>query len=270
VLHLILKYRPDIPVLFNDSGVEFPETREFVEKLASLWNLNLHIAKPKENEDFWACAKKYGWPILGKSVSSNVERALRTGNIRDKLSFLEKKLVENQVRISTRCCQFTRENPSKQVEKELNADLKILGIMASESRARVRLWTDHGDHYYVKRYFSTKEGIWKVSPISIWTENDIWEYHRVYNIPYCRLYDMGHKRNGCWPCAMGFRYGHLERLRKSHPKLFNFLIFETEMGAELLKAKYTIAGLEKQAFGAIQKSDIKHILDYRPCYFDKA
>lgn len=43
VLHLTHAVRPDVPVVFFDSGLEFPETYTYLEQLAELWHLNLHV-----------------------------------------------------------------------------------------------------------------------------------------------------------------------------------------------------------------------------------
>jgi 3'-phosphoadenosine 5'-phosphosulfate sulfotransferase (PAPS reductase)/FAD synthetase len=264
MLHLILRYLPNIPVIYNDTGVEFPETRAFVRELADDWNLNLHYARPLKEESFWLCVKKYGWPILGKAQAQSVEKALRSGNIRPTMSATERTLALNDVRVSSRCCEFTRERPTKRKEQELGADLKFVGIIAHESRSRIRLFVDHGAYYEVKRYFGRGKNIWKVNPLAIWLEEDVWQYHSLYGIPHCRLYDLGHKRNGCWPCAMGVRNGQLARLRLSHPKLFQYLILRTPLGTELLKARLAIKGeLE------VSTIDLKQLLSVRPCFFDR-
>jgi 3'-phosphoadenosine 5'-phosphosulfate sulfotransferase (PAPS reductase)/FAD synthetase len=172
VLSLVKKHYPDIPVIYVDSRVEFPEGRRFVKHVAKIWKLNLIVAKPSEKDAFWKVGSRFGWPIFRKNIASNVERAVRTGNIREQLSPLEKFLAQNRVHISARCCEYLQEKPSKEVEELLKADLKIVGLRAHESRARVRLWVDHGDYFYVKRYFGRNRGIWKANPISIWTEED--------------------------------------------------------------------------------------------------
>jgi phosphoadenosine phosphosulfate reductase len=41
LLHMVLRYEPDIPVLFVDTGYHFPETLEFRDRLADEWGLNL-------------------------------------------------------------------------------------------------------------------------------------------------------------------------------------------------------------------------------------
>lgn len=44
-----------------------------------------------------------------------------------------------------------------------------------------------------------------VNPIIDWTDGEIWEFIKEYNIPYCCLYDEGFKRLGCIGCPMGSR-----------------------------------------------------------------
>lgn len=41
-----------------------------------------------------------------------------------------------------------------------------------------------------------------VNPIIDWTDDDIWEFIHVENIPYCSLYDEGWKRLGCIGCPL--------------------------------------------------------------------
>jgi phosphoadenosine phosphosulfate reductase len=46
VLYMALRVNPDIKVIFNNSGVEFPETIRIKNRLKSDWNLNLIETKP--------------------------------------------------------------------------------------------------------------------------------------------------------------------------------------------------------------------------------
>lgn len=46
-----------------------------------------------------------------------------------------------------------------------------------------------------------------VNPIIFWTEKEVWEYIREFNIPYCKLYDEGFHRLGCIGCPMARRNG---------------------------------------------------------------
>lgn len=53
VLHLSLQVNPEMPVVFNNTTVDFPETILFVRKLADEWHLNLHVTKPKKGFSLW-------------------------------------------------------------------------------------------------------------------------------------------------------------------------------------------------------------------------
>lgn len=39
-------------------------------------------------------------------------------------------------------------------------------------------------------------------PIIDWTEDEVWEYIHLMNLPYCKLYDQGYRRIGCIMCPM--------------------------------------------------------------------
>ena len=42
-----------------------------------------------------------------------------------------------------------------------------------------------------------------LNPIIDWTTDEVWEFIREYDVPYCKLYDEGWKRLGCVGCPMG-------------------------------------------------------------------
>ena len=46
VLHLLRKFRPDIPVLFLDTGYHFAETYEYRDRMAHAWQLSLVNVRP--------------------------------------------------------------------------------------------------------------------------------------------------------------------------------------------------------------------------------
>lgn len=46
------------------------------------------------------------------------------------------------------------------------------------------------------------KGKFVVNPIIDWTEDDVWEFIKKYNLKYCSLYDEGFKRLGCIGCPM--------------------------------------------------------------------
>lgn len=54
-----------------------------------------------------------------------------------------------------------------------------------------------------------------LNPIIDWDDSEVWEFINEYKIPYCKLYDQGHKRLGCVGCPMAQR--RREELEK-YPK----------------------------------------------------
>ena len=65
-------------------------------------------------------------------------------------------------------------------------------------------------------------------PLSIWTEDDIWEYIKRFDLTICDLYYKGHTRTGCFCCPYG---AHLDKsgankfelLKDQHPQQYKAL-----------------------------------------------
>lgn len=55
-----------------------------------------------------------------------------------------------------------------------------------------------------------------LNPIIDWTDEEVWELIREYNVPYCKLYDKGFKRIGCVGCPMSTR---AKQELESYPKI---------------------------------------------------
>ena len=54
-----------------------------------------------------------------------------------------------------------------------------------------------------------------LNPIYDWTTEEVWEFIKEYNVPYCELYDKGYTRLGCIGCPMATK--NAEELEK-YPK----------------------------------------------------
>ena len=55
------------------------------------------------------------------------------------------------------------------------------------------------------------------NPIIDWSEDDVWNFIRHNNLPYCSLYDQGWTRLGCIGCPMG-TIDQREREFRQYPK----------------------------------------------------
>jgi phosphoadenosine phosphosulfate reductase len=47
----------------------------------------------------------------------------------------------------------------------------------------------------------------KVNPLINWTEEQVWDYIKLKNIPYNRLHDQGFPSIGCQPCTRAVQPG---------------------------------------------------------------
>ena len=66
-----------------------------------------------------------------------------------------------------------------------------------------------------------------VNPIIEWTDNDVWEFIKANNIPYCELYDEGWKRLGCIGCPMANKQGREKEFAR-WPKYKNHYLLAFE------------------------------------------
>lgn len=48
VLHLAREFQPDVPAIYIDTGLDFPETKEFMDGLHAQWDLNLQVYRPTD------------------------------------------------------------------------------------------------------------------------------------------------------------------------------------------------------------------------------
>jgi len=189
VLHLALQVDPNIKVLFNDTGVEFPETYRFVKYLTEEWNLNLTTLKPETT--FWKIVDVYGFPMLRGQYKDNSKS--KDGR--------------------PMCCQILKEEPL------LKARIKctITGIRVAESRMRMFAVAQRGQYYRAK---TLKR--WQYHPIAFWSTEKLLAYVKEHELPMNKVYEMGQERCGCWPCT-GY-IGWRTSLVKSHPRMHRFLM----------------------------------------------
>ena len=68
LLHIVREMYPDVPGVFVDTGLEYPEIREFVQTFD-----NIVWLKPKKN--FKKVIEEYGYPFISKEVSECVYAA---------------------------------------------------------------------------------------------------------------------------------------------------------------------------------------------------
>jgi 3'-phosphoadenosine 5'-phosphosulfate sulfotransferase (PAPS reductase)/FAD synthetase len=276
LLHILQKLKPGFPVIYGNTGIEFPECVKFAHWLQKEWHLNFHEAKPETN--FWQITKEYGWPLMGKQfgvsgVAHKSSRAKFFAELKSQGKLKGNYAIQAENPISSACCTFLKERPSEKLQKQLGIDGVFLGIMASESRRRMFLCLEYGELYKVK-----SKKIWKCHPLAIWNDEDIWKYIRSNGLPYASLYDMGymneygrfvkHKRNGCMFCGMDIKYpdNHLSIMRHTHPKAWKVLMLKKGLGRILLDLHISIF---KQYDLMNEIMPLEEYIEKFPCAFDR-
>jgi len=133
---------------------------------------------------------------------------------------------------------------------------------------------------YGEWYYAKSQKMWKCHPLAIWTDDDIWEYIRRFEVPYADLYDMGyhdevsgewisHKRNGCMFCGMDIRFphNHLSIMRRTHPKAWDVVMRRKGLGQVLLQLRLALDDGQLDLFESTMGLD--RYLDRFPCAFDR-
>ena len=235
-------------------------------------------------KSYWWCADQYGYPILGKAASKltarriNIDCFLRfSESASDSEELLAYYQLLKNVKLSNHCCAILKKEPSEKLQAELDVDVIFKGLMAEESRSRRLSFCTRGYLFRSSRPHLGEDPFWHCSPLGIWTDADIWEYIRTYNVPYSPLYDITYqnskgqkcsvKRNGCIWCAtdIAFRDNHLSVLRRTHPDLWERGM-KTGLGDELMKLqKYKSNGVPNMA-NVLETAE--ELMELRPCAFD--
>lgn len=184
----------DIPAVFVDTGLEYPEIREFVKTFD-----NVVWLKPKIQ--FRKVIETYGYPFISKEIAhkfSDMYSAHDHGHqsyfdAQLEGTFLTKNGKTNKVsvkkwaflkdadfRISHLCCHVMKKNPVHDFTL-LTGRFPLTGELAAESFLRTQLWLKNGCNMYGIKFP-------KSMPLAFWTEQDVLHYIKEFNIPICSVY----------------------------------------------------------------------------------
>ena len=269
--HIVDGMYDDVPALFVNTGLEYPEIQKF-----AMSQPNVVTVRPEMRFD--EVVKKYGYPVISKEVSKKVKdgkMALQNGNGNSYAlrqfngEYLTKSgkpsayniekwkfLLDAPFKIHNMCCDVMKKKPAKKYAKETGRK-PIIGTMATESRFRYQKWLQHGCNAFDKSNPSSQ-------PLSFWTEQDILQYIKKYDVPYCSVYGdivptdktdqvegqmstfdilgeyegtllktTGCERTGCIFCMFGCHFekepNRFQRLKETHPRQYEYCIGGGEM-----------------------------------------
>lgn len=229
LLHMVRSLYPDVPAVFSNTGLEFPEVVDFVKGVH-----NVEIIRPEQT--FNKVVEEHGFPVPSKETARYVREARTTksadllnkrmngkprrdgkgvvGMIPHKWKFL----VDAPFQISERCCDVMKKRPFHKYQKG-SGRAPFIGIMAIDSRLRFRSIIRNGCNIVDGDKPQSR-------PMAMWTDDDVWAYIKSKGLAYSPIYDMGYDRTGCMFCMFGM-FGNsgrdrFERMAETHPKQYAY------------------------------------------------
>lgn len=236
LLHIVRSIYPEVEAVFSNTGLEYPETVKFVKTFD-----NVTIIKPERS--FKRVINECGYPVVSKSVSNCVRlarnnikegkdtlrvrqiRGLETGSAFNKGKW--EFLLDAPFLISEQCCDELKKKPMKKYQKE-TGKVPFIATMANEGQLRQQRYLQTGCNAY---------NLGKSQPLGFWTEQDILQYIKQYNLEICSVYGdvieengkltlTGERRTGCIFCTFGCHLekspNRFQRLKNTHPKQYNY------------------------------------------------
>ncbi len=244
LLWLARQVDPDIPGVFCNTGLEYPEIVSLVKQTP-----NVEIVRPKK--PFHHVIRDYGWPIVSKKVArglgilrnptgrnQNIYRLYDQGINRFgeavngfKVPQRWRFLVNAPFAISDKCCEIMKKAPMSRYEKATGR-VQMVGLMAADSKAREKVYLQTGCNAFDAQRPRSM-------PMGFWTERDVLECLRRYRVPYAdvyghiqqdpgtsQLYFDGVRSTGCIFCCFGLHMedmpNRFQSMAVTHPELYQF------------------------------------------------
>lgn len=199
--HLVHGIFPGVPLVFVNTGLEYPEIQAFARKMGA------QFLRPAMQ--FSEVISTYGYPVISKEVSEAIEEARVPGHLRTTLAkrmeleglrmtsaprdkrrkpsksiYNKEKWMplcrDTMFKISNRCCDVMKKAPAH-VYHNASKLYPYIGTLASESRLRTQSWLKYGCNSYDGRFIASR-------PMSFWTEQDVLTYILNQHIEIASVY----------------------------------------------------------------------------------
>lgn len=102
----------------------------------------------------------------------------------------------DSVDLRKQCCGIRKVEPLKRALEGKKAWLT--GMRRSQSVTRAELPVSEWDD---------EHGLQKFSPLTDWSNGNVWAYIRAFEVPYNKLHDQGYASIGCAPCTRAITAG---------------------------------------------------------------
>lgn len=213
--HLVHDLYPDVPLVFSNTGLEYPEIQSFARKIGA------EFVRPKMQ--FSEVISKYGYPIISKENAEAIYRArnikngggielckeektriARKTNVEGQwVNWRRKSLAgvgefskevksiynkekwlplcqETQFNISHMCCDIMKKHPLDSYHRKTKR-YPIIGTLTEESRLREQKWLQNGCNAFDAKKKSSQ-------PMSFWLEQDVLQYIKDEGLEIASVY----------------------------------------------------------------------------------
>ena len=209
----------DIPAVFSNTGIELGITVDFVRWVKENWYQNVVMIRPEKS--FAWVIEHDGKPIRSKQKSKDLRQwhcgkksdallnllvTAYTGkgklSVKHKIGDRDIHMIHDEfpIKPSAKCCDWMKKKPFEHYAKQSGMKGVMQGVRIAEggvreSAANMRLRTGG------KLCTWVKNGIIQKAPIIDWTDEDIEEFIKKYNVPLSEAYTKyGFERTGCMAC----------------------------------------------------------------------
>lgn len=234
-----------IPAVFINTGIELGATVDFVKWVKNNWYENVQVIRPEK--PFRSVIQEYGKPIKSKMKAEFLGRYQKNKN-ENTLSFqymigvgkngkpYAKTRIANKdlhllhpnfdIKVSDRCCHVLKKRPFAKYNKDNDIKGYFVGERIAEGGARelnTRKRLENGGKLCTK----TKGNYIVKLPIIDWTDEDIDDFIKKYNVPLSSAYTVqGYDRTGCFLCPFSLQIDkNLEKLYQYEPNRYKAAMF---------------------------------------------
>ena len=240
-----------IPAVFNDTGIELGATTEFVRWVQANWYGNVITIRHDKRASFDWILKNKGKPIKSKLKSENLGKRQRNPDnpfylrqlLGDKTGHYKRTMIADRdlhllhpdfdINIDNKCCQYLKKKPFDKWAKQNGLRGYMTGERAAEGGARLSNMQARINKGGSACTRTKGDQIVKL-PIIDWTDEDIDEFIKAYNVPLSKAYTLyGSDRTGCIGCPFAG-----QRLTQSLKALFDYEPLRYQAALHWLKDVY--------------------------------
>ena len=163
LIDMALKLNKNLSVFTLDTGRLHPQTYRFIEKVRKHYEIDIHLMQPNSEalQDY----------VLSNGLFDFYENG------------------------HGGCCEVRKIEPLRR--KLATVDAWITGQRRDQSPTRANVPVFQHD----KTFSKPEHELFKVNPLANLSSEDVWNYIRMFDVPFNELHDQGFISIGCEPCT---------------------------------------------------------------------